>query len=400
MQPWIRKYEPKFSKDVKGQDTAVQQLSDYIQNYKQQKRKALVLYGPNGCGKTSSVYAIANELNLEVIEVNASDFRNKDAINTVLGGATQQMSLFSKGKIILVDEIDGLSGTKDRGGIPAVTALLDKSSFPVILTALEPYNKKFSTLRKKATLLQFNELNYLEIYQILKHIAQKESVQFEDLALKALARRAGGDCRAAINDLQILSNQPITSESVNSLSDRYQTVSIKQALTTIFKTTDANLALSAFDNVAEDMDKRIMWLDENLPQEYTDPEDLYNAYNCLSKADVYNGRIRRWQHWRFLVYMSNLITAGIATSKKQKYKTPPNYRDSDRILNLWKLNMKYQKRKAIVQKLAEYTHTSTKTATQDIFPYFHHIIKNNEQMRKELQEELDLDKDEIAWLLR
>ena len=110
MVPWIKKYEPKSSDDIVGQEDAVKYLKEFITNPKKRKKKAIILYGPSGNGKTSSVYAISNELDLELIEVNASDFRNKDKIESTIGQSSKQMSLFGKSKIILVDEIDGLSG--------------------------------------------------------------------------------------------------------------------------------------------------------------------------------------------------------------------------------------------------------------------------------------------------
>ncbi len=38
--------------------------------------------------------------------------------------------------------------------------------------------------------------------------------------------------------------------------------------------------------------------------------------DCLSRADIFQRRIKRWQHWRFLVYVNALMTAGIALSKE------------------------------------------------------------------------------------
>ena len=56
-----------------------------------------MIYGPSGTGKTCSVYAIANELGHEVVEVNASDMRNAEQINQKVGNAINQQSLFAVG---------------------------------------------------------------------------------------------------------------------------------------------------------------------------------------------------------------------------------------------------------------------------------------------------------------
>jgi len=129
---WVKKYRPNSSKEICGQDKAVKELKNHIEAYK--GGKPLLLYGAPGTGKTSSVYAVAKELGFEIVEINASDSRNKDSINQILGGALKQQSLFSKGKIVLVDEIDGISGQKDRGGLPALIKLTEKSALVVLKT--------------------------------------------------------------------------------------------------------------------------------------------------------------------------------------------------------------------------------------------------------------------------
>ena len=209
MKPWIVKHTPKCSDDI-PQSKSAKSLKSFIKDFKKQKKNAALLYGPSGSCKSCAVHALANELNLEIVEVNASDARNADQINAKLGNALKQQSLFSKGKVILVDEIDGVSGNKDRGGIPALTKLIANSAFPVVLTANNPFDKKFSTLRTKSLKIEFPSLDYLEIYNVLKNICTEEKIKFEDKALKALARRAGGDLRAAINDLQSLTSEKRT----------------------------------------------------------------------------------------------------------------------------------------------------------------------------------------------
>src|SRR5690349_22980114 len=119
------------------------------------KKKSAILYGPIGSGKTSSVHVLAKEMDLELVEVNALDFRNAEGMQAIIGMASKQMSLFSSGKIILVDEIDGLSGTKDRGGIPELIRIIDESPFPVICTAVDVFDSKFSPLRKKSLMVEF-----------------------------------------------------------------------------------------------------------------------------------------------------------------------------------------------------------------------------------------------------
>lgn len=400
MLPWTIKYIPKKSSDIIGQETQVKRLQDFVKDYKKEKKKAILIYGAPGCGKTSAVHAIAGEISLELIEINASDARNKDAILDRVGGALGQQSLFFSGKIILIDEIDGLSGTKDRGGLSEVAKQIDKSSFPIIMTANNPYDQKFKALRKKSELVEFNTLDYRAVKKVLKNICYKEKINYDDTALSALSRRAGGDLRGAITDLQVLAehSKRLRPEDVDELSERRQTESMVNALVKVFKSTNPEIALRAFDDIEEDIDQIFLWVDANLPKEYTKAEDLARAYDTLSLADVFRGRIRRWNYWRYLSYIHQLLSAGIALSKDEKYKVFVKYMPTMRLLRIWQSNMKNAKKKAVAQKIADRTHTSEKRVMQDTLPYLRTIFLNNQEKANALADELDLQKEEIEWL--
>jgi len=394
---FVDKYKPKNISEVKFQDNVISKVTDYIGNYKKQKKKALIIYGPTGIGKTCSVYAIAADLGLEVIEINASDVRNKEQIETKIGNAMHQRSLFFKGKIILVDEVDGLSGMKDRGGAATLAKVLNDSTFPVILTAEDPFIKKLSSIKRKSMLIKYEPANTAKLKELLREICEKESIKADETSLMMLARKTGGDVRAAITDLQILSYDGVLKkEEIEALDDRKQTESIKRALTKIFKTKNPEIARNSFDNINENFDEFFLWVEENLPKEYRKIEDLEKAYDALSLADVYRGKIRKWQHWRYLVYMKDLLTVGIALAKEKKYKDFNEYKRNSRLLKIWISNAKNAKRKSIAEKWASLTHTSSDKAFKNIF-FLKNIFKNK-YFEKQITKELDLEKDEIQWL--
>lgn len=394
MQTFIKKYQPANCKGVEGQDVGVGELKDFVVNFKRQKKKAALICGPSGVGKTCSVYAVANDIGYEVIEVNASDFRNKEQINSIVGNAIAQQSLFAKGKIILVDEIDGLSGTKDRGGLKALTSLISDSRFPIVMTVMNPYDFRLNALRSKSNLIKFEPLSNDSVYRILRKICECEKISFDEKTLKSMARRSGGDLRGCINDLQaVAENGEIKSLE---LSDRKKVETMISALLRVFKTTDVDIARTAFDDVEEDIDEQFLWIDENLPKEYSS-EDLARAYDRLSKADVYRGRIRRWQHWRFLNYISILMTAGIATSKKQKNQKSVGYKPTTRLLKIWQAKQKNMKKRVIAAKFAGKTHCSTKRALENL-PFIQSVFKKNYRMAEGIAMEIGLEKEEIEWL--
>ena len=396
------KYAPKTSEQVIGNDLQVQKLKNFIVNFKSMPNNAILIHGPIGTGKTCSVQALAKELDLDLLELNSSDLRNKDAMGQFLRSTIGQQSLFFKKKVILIDEIDNFSGMKDRGGLQELAKAIDKTSFPLILTANDITGSKFKTVSKKSLKIEYYKINHKDIFDFFKTICDNEGVGYNEKALKSLARQADGDLRSSLIDLQTVvekrrNNGVIEFDDVVGLSDRKRTDTILNALNIVFKSSSAENSLRAFDDVGLDSDNIFLWLDENLPKEYLSAKSLAKAYESLSRADIFRNRIRRRQHWRFLVYVYNLLSAGVSSSKEERNKEVINYRRPMRLLNIWQAKMRNAKKKEIAKKLAEATHSSIKDSTQRIH-YLQQIFKNGGG--KEIAEELELTLEETEWLKR
>ncbi len=359
--PWTSLYAPNDLASVQGQQAAIDQLRQFVRNRK--PGQVCLLYGSQGVGKTTMVSLLARELGAELIEVNASDVRNESSILELLGPALKQQSLFARTKLLLFDEADGLSGTNDRGGLPAILKLAKETPYPIIMTANDPWSSKFSELRKAALMVQARSLAYTSIVPVLRKVADAQQLTYSEDALKTIARRAGGDLRAAITDLQSL-GQTISQEHVDTLSDRNATESIVNAVRIVLKTRDPNTARMALDAIAEDVDDIFLWMDENIPKEYRKPEDIRRAYETIAAADVFRGRIRKWQHWRFLVYCYDLLGPGIALAKAEKYEGFTQYNQTGRIFAMWRA--KSALRDAVVAKLARAQHISKRQARAEL----------------------------------
>lgn len=378
------KYKPKTLKEIKGQDLAVQRINSFIKKFPE--KKVLILHGPTGTGKTCLAHALCKETNSEILEINASDLRNREQIEKIIGEASQQKSLFSKTKILLVDEIDGIN-KDDFGGLPELIKLIEETAFPIIITANNIWDKKFSELRRKSELVQLKDLSYQTIFNIIKGISETEKLNLNDDILKSIAIKARGDARAAINDLQTIDNE-IKTENIH---ERDKEDNIFNVLNRIFKAPTDNSTMQLYDTLSMPLDEIFLWLEKNIPLEYKG-EELAKAFYALSKADVFRGRIYRQQHWRFLVYQNLLMSAGVSASKKEIKKGFTIYEKPDRILKIWLINQKTQQKKSIAEKYAKLTHTGKKRALKD-FNIIKYIIKN-----PDITQKLNLTEQEIEFL--
>lgn len=385
---WVEKYRPSKYIEIRGQEATIQKVKTFIENFENSDKKSLILYGPPGTGKTTIAHVSAKETNSEIFELNASDLRNKGKLNEVLKPAIEQRPLFKQNKIILVDEVDGISKV-DWGGLAELESLLELSQIPIIITANDIWDKKFNTIRKMSELVQFKEIDYKTIKEVLVNILWKENLKIDGDTLTKISIRAKGDLRAAINDLQAISKVKDPSSLV--FDERNKEIDIFNALRLIFKGKPTDETTRIFDSVNMPLDEIILWIEENIPSEYQGVE-LARAYDLLSKVDIFKGRIYKQQYWRFMVYENLLLSYGISSAKKTLKTGFTSYKKPERILKIWLHNQRTAKKKTIAQKYAKYVHVGEKRALNE-FPILKPILRN-----PAVQKELKLTQDEIEYL--
>jgi len=386
MIPLCEKYRAACFADIRGQESAIDSLKTFFKNFPY--KKAVLIHGPAGTGKTSLAFALAKEMNLEILELNASDLRDREKLEGILKPASQQQSLFGKkGKVILVDEIDGI--TVDRGGLPELLALIEKTFFPIIITANNIWQQKFALLRRKTEMIKLKEINYGIILKILQEIAKKENKEIKENILKAIAANSKGDVRAALNDLQAALGIDLNPQDIY---EREKEEDIFHVLRRVFKDKSDPKIIDVYDSVDMPIEEIFLWLEENIPYEYKGKE-LAAAYNFLSIADVFRGRIHRQQHWHFLTYENFLLSAGISSAgnKIKSLSEFTIYQRPKRVLKIWLQNQKYEKKKSISVKYAKEVHISIKRAMKEFFLL--PLILDGSARKK-----LDLSEEEIKFL--
>lgn len=311
----VEKYRPKRLSDIIGQDAAVDRLTVWARNWEDGiPQKPILLYGRPGCGKTSVAHALANEMDWEIFEMNASDTRNKGAIDSILSNSATQSTLTGKLKLIVIDEIDGLAGKEDRGGVGAVINVIEESKQPTILIANQVYIQKLKSLLPETEMIEMKGVDKRLLKKYLRKIADTEGIQISDPKIEEIADRSNGDVRSALIDL------------TSTITYRDREKDVYKAVALVFKTHDFQTARSAFWDVDIDPDMQILWLEENIPNEYQSLPEIKTAYEYLSRADVFNGRITNRQSWNLLKYVTELSSAGIASAKRSSTSKFVKYR--------------------------------------------------------------------------
>ena len=378
---WVEKYRPKRIMDIVGNEEAKTAFVNWFKNAHRTK-KAVLLYGPPGVGKTTLVNAAANEFSFRVIEMNASDTRSEKAITRVAGpavafAALDTFSTESKGNVLFMDEVDGIAGNEDRGGVSTILRIIEDSRIPVIMAANDPDIEKLRPLKKVSALIRFYQVRIPMIISLLQEICHREGIKAEFEALERIAENSRGDVRSAINDLQSLgeTTKTLTLQDTVALSARNRDVSMDETLQRFFSVKslqDASMLLS-YSNV--DYDDLLMSIGDNLPLRFTNPEDLAAAYNFVSRADMYRGRIGV-ENWHLLRYFFNSLAEAAAVSP-ESYQPFTLISPPIRVITLFWTKGKRTALDSICAKIGQRCHVSRATAKTDFLPFIKILLARN-----------------------
>ena len=370
---WVEKYRPKKVADVIGNEEAKAAFVEWLKN-KRRTKKAVLLYGPPGVGKTTLVNAAGNDLGLRVIEMNASDTRSEKAITKVAGRATAFVALDtfstdSKGNILFMDEVDGIAGNEDRGGVSAIVKIVEESQIPVIMAANDPDLEKLRPLKKVSALIRFHQARIPLIIAMLQRICKKEHIEAEFEALERIAENSGGDVRSAINDLQSLAetSKTLTLKDTVVLSARNRDINMEETLRRYFSAKSLLEAAMLLSRSSVDYDDLLMAVGDNLPLRYSDPAELASAYDFISQADMYRGRIGT-EHWHLLKYFFNSLSQAAGVSP-ESYKPFTFISPPIRVITLFWTKGRRTMLDVICCKIGQRCHVSKATAKQDFIPF-------------------------------
>lgn len=379
-------YRPKNLSEIVGQPKALKELLSWFNTWPEQK-KAAILYGRAGVGKTSVVLALREEFDADLIELNASDQRNREVIMRIVGNAATSSTLDGSKKIILLDEADNVYGREDKGGNQALSSIIDITKNPIILIANE-YWEIPQGIRNKAKMIEFRTLLPASIVKVLRKIAEKEGLPVSESILQEIAKNANGDLRAAVNDLESLTGEEY-------YNPRDTQPSIFQALSNVFRLQSADVR-KEFWNIDKEPREILLWVAENMPLVYSS-EDAVKAYYYLSRADVFLGRVARRQYYKLWGYASDLMTSGVSVARSERYHFQ-RFRSPSYFAALARSRKDRMMRRQIYKKIGKKCHCSSQEA--EAYVMMMKALEKQTERAASLCRFFGLDEDEVSYIFK
>lgn len=200
---WVEKWRPKKVEDCILPEDTKKTFLDFIEKG---EIPNLLLSGPPGIGKTSTIKALAGELDRDFMVINGSDERSIDIIRNKVKNYASTLSLSNTGKkILLIDEADNLTNDAQLALRASIEELQSNCTF---IFTCNYKNKLIPPLHSRVAVIDFSipsgERPKLaaDFMKRIIEILSKEKIEFDKQAVVSLINKYFPDFRRTLNEIQ------------------------------------------------------------------------------------------------------------------------------------------------------------------------------------------------------
>ena len=383
---WSEKYRPKNLLEMIGNEEAKESFVNWIGKWVK-GTKPLLLVGPPGIGKTTMAILGSKLFNYDLISLNASDVRTKQRIQDVLNPVMGNITVLGK-PMIFVDEVDGIHGRSDYGGVEALVDILKEPTVPIVLAANSETSDKMKSIKKVTTTVKMRPIPPRLMRFYLEEILRREGASLQIGSLIKLVLNSRGDIRSMLNSAQALIGgfEPQTDRS-------FETTDMESAVNAFFKAKSVDEATVILYSLRIDPQEKINAFYSSVITSPISKVDMQEMLDVISEADVLYGKIVRNQEWRLLRYLDSILLRlykeGIAVRYSQ-------YNLSWPLLNRLRWDGRAIKELALV--FAKKMHVSRSTFSTFYMPYILLCMKNKTLMMDLSESQNEIIQKEMALI--
>jgi len=375
---WSEKYRPQSLMDMIGNEEARSAFVEWFGKWKK-GTKPLLMVGPPGIGKTTLANLAAKQFGYDMISLNASDVRNKQQIQEILSPVLRNASLLGS-PMIFVDEVDGVHGRADFGGVEALLDILKEPTIPIILAANSESSDKMKSIKKATKTIYLRPLPPRLMQLYLERILKKEHAKLSPGSLAKLVMESRGDIRSMINSSQALVTgfEPQTEKS-------FEILDIEEGINSFFKANSLAEARLVLYSLRIDPREKINAFYSSIISSSISQDQMQQMLQVISEADILYGRIIRTQEWRLLRYLDAIL---VGLYKKDLPVRYSRFNLSWPLLN--RLRWDGKNIKSLATNMTKILHVSKSTFATFYFPFILFLMQN-----KKLDLKLDENYNEL-----
>lgn len=380
---WTEKYRiekiDSFFGNEKERITVIDWLATWVKG-----TKPLLLIGSPGTGKTSFVKALSKYLDYDLIELNASDLRNKINLESIIGPILSNRSVFGKKILLFLDEVDGISGRDDFGGSSYLGAVLKDSDVPIIMAA-NSRGPKMKDVIKNSKTISFHPLSPFASYLLVQHVLDEEKKSISENVKLDLIKQSKGDARSLLNGMQIILEGKFQVDS-----RLRQEIPIEECVNYFFSSTDISktkelLSRSSirystpkFGYSPEERSKdflNALYTSIVSNHKVLTSMDLAALLHHLSEADLFVNKIYENRNWRLLKYANDILVWKIFDYSRFPSITYNQYSVPFPLIG--SIFMRGQTLRQVRAELAREFHAGMSNVGLFYYPYLIQILRNS-----------------------